>query len=47
MLNVTTAVDPGIAINPRQLKRNAEGGTMMGVSETLHEQVVFNKSKIT
>ncbi len=47
VLNVTTAVDPGIAINPRQLMRNAEGGTVMGVSEALHEQVVFNKSKIT
>jgi len=47
VLNVTTVVEPGIAINPRQLQRNAEGGTVMGVSETLHEQVVFTKSKIT
>ena len=35
------------SINPRQLKRNAEGGTVMGVSEALHEQVSFNKGKIT
>ena len=45
--NVTTVVEPGIVVNPRQLQRNAEGGTVMGVSEALHEQVVFNKSKIT
>jgi len=45
--NVTTVVEPGIVVNPRQLKRNAEGGTVMGVSEALTEQVVFNKSKIT
>jgi CO/xanthine dehydrogenase Mo-binding subunit len=45
--NVTTVVEPGIVINPRQMQRNAEGGTVMGVSEALTEQVVFNKSKIT
>ena len=37
--NVTTAVDPGLVANPFQLKRMSEGGTVMGVSETLHEQV--------
>ena len=45
--NVTTVVEPGIVINPRQMQRIAEGGTVMGVSEALTEQVVFNKSKIT
>ncbi len=45
--HVTTAVDPGLVANPRQLKRMSEGGTVMGVSETLHEQVHFNKSGIT
>jgi len=47
VLNVWTAVDPGIVINPTRLIRNAEGGTVMGVSEALSEQVVFNKSAIT
>jgi CO/xanthine dehydrogenase Mo-binding subunit len=47
VLNVWTAVEPGIVINPLQLQRNAEGGTVMGVSEALSEQVVFTKSKIT
>ena len=45
--NVTTAVDPGIVVNPRQLQRMAEGGATMGTSEALHEQVHFNKSAIT
>ncbi len=45
--SVTTVVEPGIVVNPRQLQRNAEGGAVMGVSEALSEQVVFNKSKIT
>jgi CO/xanthine dehydrogenase Mo-binding subunit len=45
--SVTTVVEPGIVVNPRQMKRIAEGGTVMGVSEALSEQVVFTKSKIT
>src|SRR5207244_11953007 len=42
VLNVVSAVEPGIVINPLQMKRIAEGGVIMGVSETLHEQVKFN-----
>jgi CO/xanthine dehydrogenase Mo-binding subunit len=45
--NITTAVDPGIVINPRQLQRMAEGGATMGTSEALHEQVSFNSGAIT
>ena len=47
VLDLTTAVDPGTVVNPLQLKRMAEGGAVMGVSETLHEQVTFNKGAIT
>jgi nicotinate dehydrogenase subunit B len=47
VLNLTTAVDPGTVVNPVQLKRMVEGGAVMGVSETLHEQVTFNKGAIT
>ena len=47
VLNVTTAVDPGVVINPLQLQRMAEGGATMGVSEALLEQVTFNKGAIT
>ena len=45
--HVTTAVDPGIVVNPRQLTRMAEGGAVMGTSEALMEQVHFNKGAIT
>ncbi len=45
--NITTAVDPGIVVNPLQLQRMAEGGATMGTSETLHEQVHFNTGAIT
>jgi nicotinate dehydrogenase subunit B len=47
VLNLMTAVDPGVVVNPLQLKRMVEGGAVMGVSETLHEQVTFNKGAIT
>jgi CO/xanthine dehydrogenase Mo-binding subunit len=44
---ITIAVDPGIVINPLQLKRQVEGGTMMGVSEALYEEVAFDESGVT
>jgi CO/xanthine dehydrogenase Mo-binding subunit len=44
---LTTVVDPGIVINPRQLTRMAQGGAIMGTSEALHEEVHFNTGGIT
>ena len=44
---VTVAVDPGIVVNPLQLKRQVEGGTMMGVSIALYEELMFDESGIT
>jgi CO/xanthine dehydrogenase Mo-binding subunit len=44
---ITMVVDPGIVINPLQLKRQIEGGTVMGISMTLHEELRFNDSTIT
>jgi CO/xanthine dehydrogenase Mo-binding subunit len=44
---VTIAVDPGIVVNPMQLKRQVEGGTVMGVSHTLLEELQFDESGIT
>jgi nicotinate dehydrogenase subunit B len=44
---VTVAVDPGIVINPMQLTRQVEGGTVMGVSMTLFEEVRFDESGVT
>jgi CO/xanthine dehydrogenase Mo-binding subunit len=41
------AVDPGIVINPKQLKRQVEGGAVMGVSHALKEEVTFDESGVT
>jgi nicotinate dehydrogenase subunit B len=41
------AVDPGIVVNPMQLKRNVEGGAVMGISHALFEEVMFDESGIT
>jgi nicotinate dehydrogenase subunit B len=43
---MTVAVDPGIVVNPLQLKRQVEGGTVMGVSMTLLEEVRFDESGV-
>jgi CO/xanthine dehydrogenase Mo-binding subunit len=43
----TIAVDPGIVVNPLQLKRQVEGGAVMGISHALLEEVVFDESGIT
>jgi len=43
----TIAVDPGIVVNPAQLKRQVEGGAVMGISHALLEEVMFNESGIT
>jgi CO/xanthine dehydrogenase Mo-binding subunit len=43
----TIAVDPGIVINPIQLKRQVEGGAVMGISHALHEEIAFDESGVT
>ena len=43
----TIAVDPGIVVNPLQLKRTIEGGALMGLSHALHEEMTFDESGIT
>ena len=43
----TIAVDPGIVVNPMQLKRQVEGGAVMGISHALLEEVTFDESGIT
>lgn len=45
--NMTVAVDPGIVINPLQLKRQVEGGMVMGVSIALKEELLFDESGVT
>jgi CO/xanthine dehydrogenase Mo-binding subunit len=41
------AVDPGVVINPAQLKRQVEGGLVMGISNALLEEVIFDEGGIT
>ena len=41
------AVDPGIVVNPMQLKRQVEGGAVMGISHALHEEMTFDESNVT
>jgi CO/xanthine dehydrogenase Mo-binding subunit len=43
----TIAVDPGIIVNPTQLKRQVEGGAVMGISLALLEEATFDESGIT
>lgn len=45
--NYTIAVDPGIVVNPVQLKRNIEGGAVMGIGHALFEEMMFDESGIT
>ena len=44
---ITLVSDTGIVVNPLQLKRQAEAGCIMGVSQALHEEVSFDNSKLT
>ena len=43
---ITVSVDPGIVVNPLQLKRQIEGGSVMGVSMALLEELHFDESGI-
>ena len=43
----TMAVDPGIVVNPLQLKRTIEGGLLMGLSHVLYEEMTFDESAVT
>jgi CO/xanthine dehydrogenase Mo-binding subunit len=45
--NYAIAVDPGIVVNPMQLKRQVEGGAVMGISQALLEEAMFDESGIT
>jgi len=43
----TIAVDPGIVVNPLQLKRTIEGGALMGLSHAIYEEMTFDESGVT
>ena len=44
---LTIVVDPGIVVNPLQLRRQVQAGSLMGVSQALHEEVAFDEKGIT
>ncbi len=44
---LTLVVDPGVVVNPLQLKRQAQAGSLMGVSQALHEEVTFDEGAVT
>jgi nicotinate dehydrogenase subunit B len=44
---MSLVVDPGIVVNPLQLKRQVEAGCLMGVSIALHEEVTFDTGAVT
>jgi nicotinate dehydrogenase subunit B len=41
------AADVGVVVNPTLLRLNLEGGTAMGISQALHEELQFDGSAIT
>jgi CO/xanthine dehydrogenase Mo-binding subunit len=43
----TVVLDPGIVINPLQLTRITQGGTVQGISEVTKEAVSFDRGMIT
>ena len=44
---ITLVVDPGIVVNPLQLRRQVEAGCLMGVSQALYEEVTFDRGAVT
>ncbi len=44
---ITLVADVGIVVNPLQLKRQIQAGCLMGVSQTLHEEVTFDEGAVT
>ena len=44
---ITIVMDLGIVVNPLQLRRQVQAGCLMGVGQTLHEEVAFDEGAIT
>lgn len=44
---VTCVIDPGIAINPNQIKAQCEGAIMMGISASMHEKMEVQNGELT
>jgi CO/xanthine dehydrogenase Mo-binding subunit len=39
--------DVGVVVNPRLLRLNIEGGSAMGISQALMEELQFDRSRVT
>lgn len=44
---LTVVMDLGVVVNPLQLKRQVQAGSLMGVSQALHEEVTFDEGAVT
>ena len=44
---ITVVLDLGIVVNPLQLERQVQAGSLMGVSQALHEELTFDESTVT
>jgi len=44
---LTVVVDVGVVVNPLQLKRQVQAGSLMGVSQALKEEVRFDERAVT
>ncbi|MGC1515057.1 MAG: molybdopterin cofactor-binding domain-containing protein, partial [Maribacter sp.] len=44
---VTVALDPGLAVNPDQIRAQCEGSVIMGMSAVLFEQMFVEKGELT
>ncbi len=43
---VTCAMDPGIAVNPDQVRAQCEGAIIMGISASMHEQMFVEEGEL-
>jgi CO/xanthine dehydrogenase Mo-binding subunit len=45
--NIYNAIDVGLAVNPHAVENQISGGSIMGLSRILHEEVKFSKTHVT
>jgi CO/xanthine dehydrogenase Mo-binding subunit len=45
--HLSIAMDAGLSVNPELVENQMIGAAIQGVSKTLHEQISFNKSRVT
>jgi nicotinate dehydrogenase subunit B len=45
--HIYNAIDVGLSVNPALVENQISGGSIMGLSRVLHEEVKFNKTNVT